>query len=100
MGQAGLLKTADATHLGSPSPAGVPIAITWDGYEFLEASRNDTIWAKAKQAANSVGGTALEGTQTGFGGTRYRRSKKGGGVAVKEPGADAGEVPVSCPEEI
>jgi hypothetical protein len=32
-----------------------PIAITWDGFEFLEAARSDTHWEKAKSAVREKG---------------------------------------------
>ena len=60
MGQAGLLETADPTYSGSPSPSALPNAITWQGYEFLEASRNEQLWAKAKHAASCAGGMMFE----------------------------------------
>lgn len=59
MGEAGLLRTTDVTHTGSTSPSAMPIAITWDGYEFLEASRNENNWQKVKAAAHASGGFVL-----------------------------------------
>ena len=39
----------------------VPQRLTWDGHEFLEAARNDTIWAKAKEVMmEKVGGISLD----------------------------------------
>ena len=35
--------------------------MTWDGYEFLEVARNDTLWEKAKSVCLAkTGGLALE----------------------------------------
>ena len=35
--------------------------MTWDGYEFLEVARNDTLWEKAKSVClEKTGGLALE----------------------------------------
>jgi hypothetical protein len=33
-----------------------PFSLTWQGHEFLEASRNDTIWNKAKDIVKSKTG--------------------------------------------
>jgi hypothetical protein len=33
-----------------------PFNLTWQGHEFLEASRNDTLWNKAKGIAKSKSG--------------------------------------------
>ncbi|MCK4340490.1 MAG: DUF2513 domain-containing protein [Phycisphaerae bacterium] len=48
MGQAGLLKVADVTHLGSASPEAIPVRMTWAGHDFLDAARSETIWSRAK----------------------------------------------------
>jgi hypothetical protein len=49
MAQAGLIQAADATYMESHTPIAKPISITWQGYEFLEASKDNTLWAKAKK---------------------------------------------------
>jgi hypothetical protein len=59
-GQAALMIVADTTADGDESPQAIATSLTWDGYEFLEASRDDGTWAKAKQAAGSAGGMALD----------------------------------------
>ncbi len=33
-----------------------PFSLTWQGYEFLEASRSDTLWNKAKTIVKSKSG--------------------------------------------
>jgi len=33
-----------------------PFSLTWQGHEFLEASRNDTFWKKAKDTVKSKAG--------------------------------------------
>jgi len=33
-----------------------PFGLTWQGHEFLEASRNDTFWNKAKELVKSKSG--------------------------------------------
>jgi len=55
MGQAGLLKVADSTHMGSASPEAIPLAMTWQGYEFLEAAREPSRWQAATQKVKSAG---------------------------------------------
>jgi len=34
--------------------------LSWAGHEFLEASRDEGMWAKAKQATSSTGGMVLD----------------------------------------
>jgi hypothetical protein len=38
----------------------LPIRLTWAGYEFLDAARDDTRWNKAKDAMNKTGGFVFE----------------------------------------
>lgn len=39
--------------------------LTWEGHEFLEAARNDTIWQKAKDVAlKATGGLSLDALKT------------------------------------
>ncbi len=49
MGQAGLLKVADVTDMGSASPEAIPIGMMWAGHDFLDAAREPSLWEKAKQ---------------------------------------------------
>lgn len=52
---AGLIEAIDASsHDGE---AWIPVKILWDGHEFLDAARSDTVWSKAKQRAMSTAGT-------------------------------------------
>ncbi len=61
MTQAGLILGADATTRGNDSPNWIPISLTWDGHEFADDARSDTIWNRAKaQVRESV-------TTVGFG---------------------------------
>ena len=48
MGKAGLVKAADVTSGSDRSPHALLIELTWNGHEFLSASKDETIWAKAK----------------------------------------------------
>jgi Hypothetical protein (DUF2513) len=59
MEQAGLVRAFDVTDSGSLSPEAQIVSLTWEGHDFLEASRDEGLWAKAKQAAGSTGGMAL-----------------------------------------
>lgn len=49
MEQAGLVLAMRLGHVGEPIPTAFPTSITWAGYEFLDASRDNKIWAKAKK---------------------------------------------------
>ena len=55
MGDYGLLRVNDFTRMDSKSPFASPGRITWDGYEFLELSRNSQIWQKAKDIITQKG---------------------------------------------
>src|SRR6202035_1472820 len=51
MYEAGFLRCeVESTAAGRPIRV-FGFSLTWQGHEFLEASRNDTIWAKAKKIA-------------------------------------------------
>jgi hypothetical protein len=55
LGEAGLLETSKAVRpMGSFC---APKRLTWEGHEFLDAARDDTMWAKAKQNATKNAGT-------------------------------------------
>src|SRR5690348_12661169 len=42
-------------------PSYKPLRLTWDGHEFLDAARNDTMWAKAKETVTkNTGALSLE----------------------------------------
>jgi hypothetical protein len=38
----------------------VSLMLTWKGHEFLDAARDDTVWAKVKGAAAGAGGIAFD----------------------------------------
>lgn len=48
IGEAGLAKVVEDTNLQSQSPSAFPLNLTWAGYEFLEAAKDETLWGKAK----------------------------------------------------
>jgi hypothetical protein len=61
LGQAKLLETIDITTHGDTSPNALALGITWDGYDFLEAAKNEAIWKKATDALTHSGvGVTLE----------------------------------------
>lgn len=66
LGQVEFLKVANPTTRGSSSPSAIPVSITWDGYEFLAAAREASVWnaAKAKLGgfAGAVGLDVLKAT--------------------------------------
>ena len=49
MGQAGLLKTEENTNLADTSPSAIPLSLTWEGHEFIDAAKDSKLWAKAKK---------------------------------------------------
>jgi hypothetical protein len=56
--EAGLIKALDASSRSGP--AFIPVRLTWQGHEFLDAARDDTRWNKAKDAMNKAGGFVFE----------------------------------------
>jgi hypothetical protein len=57
LGEAGLLTV---WRIGSKGPAwAMPRTLTWQGHEFIDAMRDDTIWNKAKSGALKAGGWTL-----------------------------------------
>lgn len=60
MAQAGLIEASDTTSMSDHTPTARPNSILWAGYEFLEASRDPTLWQKAKdKVIVPAGGVAL-----------------------------------------
>ena len=58
MDQAGLLR-CERSVSSSTSDRVIrvyPFSLTWQGHEFLEASRNDTFWNKAKEIVKTKSG--------------------------------------------
>lgn len=44
--EAGLINALHASHLSGER--WIPQSLTWQGHEFLDAARNDTVWQKLK----------------------------------------------------
>lgn len=60
MKQGGLIVAGDYGDLDSDLPIALPVSITWDGHEFLDAVRDSTVWEKAKKYVISpTGGVAF-----------------------------------------
>jgi len=55
MVQGGLVEGVEVTHQGSRSPQAQPTALTWEGHEFADLARNDTVWKKAMQTLGELG---------------------------------------------
>ena len=61
MADAKLIKAIDVTAHGEASPSAIPIHITWQGYEFLEAARSQSAWESGKKLVLSkAGGLSFE----------------------------------------
>ena len=59
LSEAGLIDVLDATSFDGP--AFLPTRLTWNGHEFLDASRNDTLWEKAKSVVlKKAGGLSFD----------------------------------------
>lgn len=56
--EADLIKALDFS--GGDALHFMPIRLTWAGYEFLDAARDDTRWNKAKETMNKAGGFVFE----------------------------------------
>ena len=57
--EAGLIDGIDRRVDQLPVPCTIPRRLTWNGYEFLEASRDPARWEKAKGIASKLGGATL-----------------------------------------
>ena len=55
MYQAGLVDAIDIQTNISQSPAAMISSITWAGYDFIDAAKNDSVWNKAKAKVLSPG---------------------------------------------
>ena len=76
---------ADTTTSGDPSPQAILVSVRWDGHEFLEASRDEGLWAKAKQAAASTGGMVLDVLKSVLIGLATNEAKKAAGLPGSNP---------------
>jgi hypothetical protein len=58
MQEAGLVEAHVMRADGVPPYAACVFRLTWEGHDFLEATRNDTIWVKTKNFVMEKGGGA------------------------------------------
>ena len=56
--EAGLIEAIDASTFSGPSY--IPQRLTWDGFEFLEAVKNETVWKETKKRMSQLGGFVFE----------------------------------------
>jgi Hypothetical protein (DUF2513) len=54
--ETGFIDAIDLTTMGSPHPEWKAKTITWEGHEFLDASRDNTRWERAKVVIKEKGG--------------------------------------------
>jgi len=65
MADRGLINAIDASSNGGS--AWLPQGITWEGHEFLDAARSNTVWERAKKHVLSTTGTlTIEGLKAAF----------------------------------
>ncbi len=55
MNDAGFFEAAIAKRSGSKYPLIIPTRLTWLGHDFLDASRDETRWNKAKEIVTKMG---------------------------------------------
>jgi Hypothetical protein (DUF2513) len=58
LNEAGLLIASDASS--AQDICWFPQRLTWQGHEFLESARDNTIWNKAKEIMATTGGFVFE----------------------------------------
>lgn len=59
--EAGLIDAYDFSHMGMGYPLWIPMRLRWEGHEFVDKIRNDTVWATVKGVAlTKSGGLAFE----------------------------------------
>ena len=59
--EAGLIEAISATNMDPGSFNWYPKRLTWQGHEFLESSREESLWQKAKKIAlEKTGGLSLD----------------------------------------
>ncbi|WP_447929049.1 DUF2513 domain-containing protein [Vreelandella sp. EE27] len=61
MWKAGLVEAADTSDSESPSPQALLLSVTWQGHEFIDAARSETVWNKAMGKVSNAGGSMTIG---------------------------------------
>jgi hypothetical protein len=62
--QGGLAEGITTTNFESSSPAAIIRNLTWQGHEFADAAKNDSIWHKAKERIKEKGDAVPIGVLT------------------------------------
>lgn len=61
--RAGLIEAANSSCMDDDQPQAIPLSITWDGHEFIDAARDSNLWKLAREKvigpAGSVSFTVL-----------------------------------------
>jgi len=55
--EAGLVSGSDLTGLGEEYPRVHLESLTWEGHDFLDAARNESVWKKAMSKVSGLGGS-------------------------------------------
>ncbi len=55
--KAGLAEGADTTSMAQEHPSALLFCLTWEGHDFIDAARDESIWKRAKGKMNKTGGT-------------------------------------------
>ena len=56
--EAGFLAGIDVTPLVGDGPRVIPERLTWEGHEFLDSIRDDTVWKEVRGRLEKIGGQA------------------------------------------
>ena len=59
MSQANLLTVIDDSDHSSTGQQVWITSMTWEGHEFLDAARNDTVWNRTKEIVSKAGGATF-----------------------------------------
>lgn len=54
-----LLHGTNTTAYGDRTPRAVASWITWDGHNFIDAARSETVWNRTKAAIGKLGGASM-----------------------------------------
>lgn len=54
--QAGFIKAADSSCMDDELPQAIPLSVTWPGHEFIDSSRDKSIWKSVKEKAMTTTG--------------------------------------------
>lgn len=56
IGDAGLMKVQDVTSMAGEGPTAIPIHLTSEGHDFIDAARNESGWSTAMEKLKNAGG--------------------------------------------